>query len=208
MNNLKYERHIWDNEKIDHIAGVDEVGRGPLAGPVVACAVIFPSSFYCSDITDSKKISASKREELYSVITENAICYSIAQVKAPTIDRINIAKATELAMIRAINSLDVRPQYLLTDHVRLPLPFPQINLKKGDLLSHTIGAASILAKVYRDRMMKEFSEKYPGYGFEKNMGYGTRQHIQALSDIGVCSIHRRSFSPVRKSLTRELFTAV
>ena len=176
-----------------YIAGVDEVGRGPLAGPVVCASVIMDLSNIIEGITDSKKLSEKKREALYDKIIENAISYSIKEVSPEVIDEINILQATKKCMIDAVNGLAVKPEVLLVDAVKLDVDCKVEPIIKGDLLSYTIGAASILAKVYRDRLMKEYAKAYTGYGFERNMGYGTKEHIEKLKESGPCSIHRKTF---------------
>ena len=170
------------------------MGRGPLAGPVVAGAVILPKDCRILYINDSKKLSASKREELYDVIREQALAYGIGMVPQDVIDEINILNATYEAMRRAIGSLKQTPDLLLNDAVTIPgVDIPQVPIVKGDAKSISIGAASILAKVFRDRMMVEYDSIYPGYGFASNKGYGSKEHVEAIKRLGPCPIHRRSF---------------
>ena len=179
------------------IAGVDEVGRGPLAGPVVAAAVILPleAERLIEGIDDSKKLSPAARERLAGLIRERAVAYSIAQVDAKTIDEINILQATRLCMKKAIASLSVNADMVLTDgNMTLDISLPQKSIVHGDALSYSIGAASILAKVYRDALMDGYAREHPGYGFEKNKGYGTAAHIAAIRENGLCAIHRRTFT--------------
>ncbi|MBR2322769.1 MAG: ribonuclease HII [Clostridia bacterium] len=176
-----------------YIAGVDEVGRGPLAGPVVCASVIMDLSNIIEGIDDSKKVSEKKREMLYDKIIENAVSYSICEVSPEEIDRINILEATKKCMKNAVLGLKTQPNVVLVDAVKLDLPYKVEPIIKGDLKSYTIGAASILAKVYRDRLMKEYGEKFPGYGFERNAGYGTKEHIEKIKEIGPCQIHRKTF---------------
>jgi ribonuclease HII len=176
-----------------YIAGVDEVGRGPLAGPVVCASVIMDLSNIIEGIDDSKKVSEKKREMLYDKIIENAVSYSICEVSPEEIDRINILEATKKCMKNAVLGLKTQPSVVLVDAVKLDLPYKVEPIIKGDLKSYTIGAASILAKVYRDRLMKEYGEKFPGYGFERNAGYGTKEHIEKIKEIGPCQIHRKTF---------------
>ncbi len=177
-----------------YICGVDEAGRGPLAGPVVAGAVIFPKDVDILYVNDSKQLSAKKREELYDVIREKAVSYAVGIVDAARIDEINILQATYEAMREAVGGLFVEPDILLNDAVVIPgLPMKQVGITKGDARSVTIGAASIIAKVTRDRMMVEYDEKYPGYGFAKHKGYGTREHYDALRRLGASPIHRMTF---------------
>ena len=178
------------------VAGVDEVGRGPLAGPVVCAAVILPldeeKRILCID--DSKKLSAKRREELAERIRETARALSIAEVDERIIDEINILQATRLGMKRAIESLTLPPDFVLTDgNMTLDISVPQKSIVKGDALVYSIGAASIVAKVYRDALMRRYAEEFPEYGFEKNVGYGTKKHIEAIREVGACRIHRRTF---------------
>lgn len=178
------------------VAGVDEVGRGPLAGPVVCAAVIFPleEEVRIAGIDDSKKLSAKKRELLAEQIKRTARAYSICEVDARTIDEINILQATRLCMKRAVESLSVPADMVLTDgNMTLDISVPQRSIVKGDALVCSIGAASILAKVYRDALMREYAKEFPEYGFEKNAGYGTAVHIQAIRETGICRIHRKTF---------------
>lgn len=180
------------------IAGIDEVGRGPLAGPVVAAAVILPEDFVLLGVNDSKKLSAKKREELYETIQKEAISVGIGIVDHQTIDQVNIYQATKLAMIQAIKQLPIEPDYLLIDAMKLEVPIPQENLIKGDARSISIAAASIIAKVYRDQLMQDYGQNhYPGYGFESNAGYGTKEHLEGLKKMGICPIHRKTFAPIK-----------
>ena len=179
------------------IAGVDEVGRGPLAGPVVAAAVILPleEGALIEGIDDSKKLSAAKREQLAEIIKARALAYAIELVEADTIDDINILQATRLCMKRAVENLPLSPDMVLTDgNMTLDIAAPQKSVVHGDALSYSIGAASILAKVYRDALMDEYAKEFPQYAFEKNKGYGTAAHIAAIREYGLCAIHRRSFT--------------
>lgn len=178
------------------VAGADEVGRGPLAGPVVCAAVILPleEEKRIAGIDDSKKLSAKKREYLAERIQECAVAYRVCEVDCRTIDEINILQATRLCMKRAIEGLSVPPDFVLTDgNMTLDIAIPQRSIIKGDALVCSIGAASILAKVYRDALMAKYAEIYPEYGFERNAGYGTKQHIAAVKEVGICPIHRRTF---------------
>lgn len=178
------------------IAGVDEVGRGPLAGPVVACAVILPENFKLLGLTDSKKLSKTKREEFAKRIKEEAIAYSISMVHATEIDEINIYQSTKKAMCQALTLLDKQPDHVLVDAMTLPLEISQTSIIKGDQKSISIAASSVLAKVTRDQYMEELESQYPQYGFAKNAGYGTKEHLQALKTNGVTKEHRKSFQPV------------
>lgn len=190
---LAFERKYY-NKGISLIAGIDEVGRGPLAGPVVTAAVILPVNCKIQGVNDSKKLSPKKREELYQVIIKEAVAYSIGICDNNCIDEHNILQATLMAMKQAIDGLSVKPEQILADAVTIPnIAIPQEAIIKGDALSMSIGAASIVAKVTRDRMMLDFAKIYPDYDFENNMGYGTQKHISALKTIGPCPIHRQTF---------------
>jgi len=187
----QYEKEY---EHFGNVCGIDEVGRGPFAGPVVACAVILPKDCNILYINDSKKLSEKRREELYDIIIKEAVAYGIGIKDNRRIDEINILQATYEAMREAINNLSVKPDVLLNDAVTIPgVDIKQVPIIKGDAKSISIGAASIVAKVTRDRMMAEFDGKYPGYEFAKNKGYGTAAHIEGLKKYGPCEIHRRSF---------------
>lgn len=187
----KYEKEY---ESFGYICGIDEVGRGPLAGPVVAGAVILPKDCDILYINDSKKLSEKKREELYDIIMEKAVAVGIGYASHIRIDEINILQATYEAMREAISKLSVKPDILLNDAVTIPgVDIKQVPIIKGDAKSISIGAASIIAKVTRDRLMVEYDSKYPGYGFASNKGYGSAAHIAALKEIGPCDIHRNSF---------------
>ncbi len=188
----EYENQYWD--KYEFIAGIDEVGRGPLAGPVMTAAVILPKDCSILYINDSKKLSESKREELYEIIMDQAVAVGIGVNDSTRIDEINILQATYEAMRFAINDLSQAPDILLNDAVKIPdVDIKQVPIIKGDAKSISIGAASIIAKVTRDRFMVEMDKVYPEYGFAKNKGYGTQEHIEALKKYGPCPIHRRSF---------------
>lgn len=193
---LAYEKELYA-QGIDLIAGVDEVGRGPLAGPVVAAAVILPKACKIPGLNDSKKIPKSKHKEIYEAVLQNAIAIGIGVKDNQVIDQVNIYEATKLAMMEAIGQLDPQPQHLLIDAMRLDLPIAQTSIIKGDANSLSIAAASIVAKVTRDQMMEEFDREYPGYDFAQNAGYGTAKHLAGLDKLGVTSIHRRSFEPVK-----------
>ena len=182
---------------IELIAGVDEVGRGPLAGPVVAAAVILPKGSKIPGLNDSKKIPKSKHKEIYEAVLQEAIAIGIGVKDNQVIDQVNIYEATKLAMMEAIGQLDPQPQHLLIDAMKLDLSIPQTSIIKGDANSLSIAAASIVAKVTRDQMMEEFDKEYPGYDFAKNAGYGTANHLAGLDQLGVTPIHRRSFEPVK-----------
>lgn len=192
----KFERKLR-GQGYQHIAGIDEVGRGPLAGPVVAAAVILPENIYLPGLDDSKKLSEQRREELYTQITEQAIAYQVGIISAEEIDQINIYEATKKAMLACIAGLSTKPDFLLIDAMKLTTPYPYEAIIKGDAKSISIAAASIVAKVTRDRMMKQLHEQYPLYGFANNMGYGTKEHLAALHEVGITPYHRKSFAPIK-----------
>jgi ribonuclease HII len=197
---LKYETELWA-KGLQLVAGVDEAGAGPLAGPVVAGACILPQDFRPIGIDDSKKLDGKARDELEAQIKQGAVAWAVAQSEVEEIDRINIYRASLLAMHRAVEALPRRPDYLLVDARTVPdTSIPQRGIVHGDALSMSIAAASILAKTSRDRLMEQMSRKYPGYGFELHKGYGTPEHSEALKRLGACPIHRRSFAPVREAL--------
>ena len=190
-----YENELY-KQGIKLIAGIDEVGRGPLVGSVVTAAVILKEDFYDERIQDSKKLTPKKREMLYDVIYENAISIGIGISSEKVIDKINILNATKKAMLEAIDNLSVKPEYLLIDAVKLDTSIPSMSIIKGDAKSQSIAAASIIAKVTRDRMMLELDKKHPEYDFKHNMGYGTKKHIEALYKYGPLKEHRKTFEPV------------
>ena len=193
---LAYEKELY-TQGIQLIAGVDEVGRGPLAGPVVAAAVILPKACKIPGLNDSKKIPKSKHKEIYEAVLQNAVAIGIGIKDNQVIDQVNIYEATKLAMMEAIGQLEPQPQHLLIDAMKLDLPISQTSIIKGDANSLSIAAASIVAKVTRDQMMEEFDKEYPGYDFAKNAGYGTANHLAGLDQLGVTPIHRRSFEPIK-----------
>lgn len=193
-------REMWENEDrlyscgYEYIAGVDEAGRGPLAGAVYAAAVIFPKDIYIPEINDSKKLTEKKRDKLYDIIIEKAIAYSIFSVDEKKIDEINILNATFMAMNGAVDNLPQKPDYVLIDGNQIKgMKIPHETIVKGDAKSISIAAASILAKVSRDRAIVELAKQYPEYGFEKHKGYGTKAHREALLKYGPCEIHRKTF---------------
>ncbi|MCC8097282.1 MAG: ribonuclease HII [Eubacterium sp.] len=189
-----YENELFD-EGFRYVCGVDEVGRGPLAGPVVTAAVILKKGCFIPYINDSKKLSEKRREELYDIIMNEAVSVSIAMESHEVIDEINILQATLRAMNKAVSGLETKADYVLVDAVTIPgLVVPQKGIIKGDGKSISIAAASIIAKVTRDRLMVKEAENYPGYGFERNKGYGSAEHIRAIKERGLCTIHRRSFT--------------
>ena len=215
-NRLSHESELWQQGR-SLVAGVDEAGCGPLAGPVVAAAVVFPSAWReagldskLRGLNDSKQLTAGQREDYFSIIASHPeIRHAIAAVDVEMIDRINIRQAAWRAMNLALDRLEPRPQHVLVDGLKIKwLPYPQTALVQGDCRSYSIAAASVLAKVTRDRIMVEMDRLYPGYGFAEHKGYGTPQHYAAIQERGPCPIHRRSFSPFRPVTTAlELFPA-
>lgn len=179
------------------IAGIDEVGRGPLAGPVTVAAVILKPHWFAAGLNDSKKVTPVHREELSKKIHEEAVDISIYSLSPEEIDAVNIYEATMMAMYQAVKNLKVQPDAVIVDAMPLHFPFPTVSMIHGDARSASVAAASIVAKVYRDHLMDEYDREYPGYGFAKNKGYGTAEHIHALEELGVTPIHRRSFEPVK-----------
>lgn len=193
-----FENQLKD-EGYQYIVGIDEAGRGPLAGPVVAGAVILPENFYLAGLTDSKKLSAAKREQYYEYILENALAVGVGIIHSEEIDKINIYEAAKKAMLSAVNQLKVFPEYALIDAMKLDLPIPQMSLIKGDAKSISIAAASVIAKETRDRLMKEYAEIHPQYGFDKHMGYGTSSHLAAIEKYGPLDWHRMTFAPLKNN---------
>ncbi len=194
---LKYEKELY-KKGIRFICGVDEVGRGPLVGPVVAAAVILPINYHLEGLNDSKKLSEKKREELYPKIIKDAISYGVGMIDAKTIDEINIYEATKLAMYEAINSLKIKPEHVLIDAMPLNLDVPNTSIIHGDATSASIAAASIVAKVTRDHMMDDLDSLYPMYGFKKHKGYPTKFHLEMLEKYGPLDNYRFSYGPVKK----------
>ena len=213
-NRLAYERELWA-EGLRRVAGVDEAGCGPLAGPVVAAAVVLPCAWRVSGLivplrglNDSKQLTEAQRENYFALIQAHPdIQYAVAEFGVETIDRINIRQAAWRAMNQALDQLKPRPDHVLVDGLRIKwLAYPQTALAQGDAKSYSIAAASVLAKVTRDRRMREYDRLYPGYGFAAHKGYGTPQHLAAIRQLGPCPIHRRSFAPFRPVATElELF---
>lgn len=195
LQKLKEDEQALYNDKIQYICGIDEAGRGPLAGPVVVGAVILPKDSLIEGINDSKKISEKKREKIYEEIIKNAISYSVGIVDQKEIDELNILNATKLALKKAIQGLDVKPDLIMVDALTNidTCGIPYKSIIKGDAKEYSIAAASIIAKVTRDRMMLEWDKVYPEYGFAKHKGYGTAAHIQVIKEKGPCMLHRRSF---------------
>ena len=195
LNLLKEEENKLYEKGIEYICGIDEAGRGPLAGPVVVGAVIMPKDSFIEGVNDSKKISEKKREKIYDQILDEAIAYSIGVIDRDTIDEINILNATKLGVKKAVSTLKQRPEVIMVDALTGidTDGIPYISVVKGDAKNYSIAAASIIAKVTRDRMMKEWDEVYPDYGFAKHKGYGTAEHIRIIKEKGPCLIHRKSF---------------
>ena len=189
---MQYERQLQE-QGYKYICGVDEVGRGPLAGPVTCTAVIMPLDDLIQGVNDSKKVSKGKRTKLYDIIVEKAIAVNTVSYDNKKIDEMNILEATKACMRDAIMGLSVAPDIVLVDALKLDIPYKTMGIIKGDALSYSIASASIVAKVTRDKYMAEMAEKYPEYGFEKNSGYGTAQHIAALKEVGATPIHCRTF---------------
>ena len=193
---LRYEKELY---KADYqaIAGIDEVGRGPLAGPVVAAAVILPPECKIKGLNDSKKIPKKKHQEIYQAVLDKALAVGVGLMNNEIIDQVNIYEATKLAMKEALSKLSLKPDYLLIDAMKLDVDIPQESIIKGDANSLSIAAASIVAKVTRDKLMADYDKKFPGYDFAKNAGYGTRSHLQGLERSGVTPIHRKTFEPIK-----------
>ena len=186
------------------IAGIDEVGRGPLAGPVVAAAVILPPNCRIKGLNDSKKIPKKKHQEIYETVCQKALAIGIGIVSPQVIDEINIYQASKLAMMEAVGKLGLTPDYLLIDAMTLDLPQEQEAIIKGDARSLSIAAASIVAKVVRDQLMADYDRNYPGYDFAQNAGYGTKSHLEGLEKYGITPIHRRTFEPIKSMLTKQM----
>ena len=193
---LRYEKELY-KAGYQAIAGIDEVGRGPLAGPVVAAAVILPLGCKIKGLNDSKKIPKKKHQEIYQVVMDKALAVGIGLMDSEIIDQVNIYEATKLAMKEALSKLSLKPDYLLIDAMKLDVDIPQESIIKGDANSLSIAAASIVAKVTRDKLMADYDKKFPGYDFAKNAGYGTRSHLQGLERSGVTPIHRKTFEPIK-----------
>ncbi len=199
----QYEKELWKNG-INLIAGMDEVGRGPLIGPVVTACVILPKDFVLAGLTDSKKLSEKKREEFYDYIMEHAISVGIGMMDEKVIDEVNIYEATKLAMYQAVEKSKVKPEHVLIDAMKLDkLEMPSTSIIKGDAKSISIAAASVIAKVTRDRMMIELDKKYPMYGFKSHKGYPTKKHIEAIKEYGLIDGYRKTFKPISE-MVKEL----
>ncbi len=193
---LKYEKELYE-KGIKLIAGTDEVGRGPLVGPVVAAAVILPKNYELKGLTDSKKLSAKKREEFYNIIMKDAISVGIGAVSAKVIDEINILEASRKAMQEALDNLSVLPEYILSDAMKLERSVPVLPIIHGDALSLSIAAASVIAKVTRDNMMDEYDKLHPEYEFSKHKGYPTKKHLELIKKYGILEEYRKTYKPVR-----------
>ncbi|MBQ2639382.1 MAG: ribonuclease HII [Bacilli bacterium] len=202
IDNYKYERDLISSG-IKLIAGVDEVGRGPLVGPVVTACVILPEKFDLDGLTDSKKLSEKKRNYFYEEIKKQAISIGIGIIDEKTIDKVNIYEATKLAMKQAIKNCDIKPEHILIDAMPLDIDIPTTSIIKGDLKSITIAAASVIAKVTRDNMLYELDKKYPMYDFKNNKGYPTKKHLDAIEKYGIIPEHRKSYGPVKKIIDRK-----
>ncbi|HEL1586726.1 TPA: ribonuclease HII [Streptococcus suis] len=197
---LSYEKALYENG-VEWIAGIDEVGRGPLAGPVVAAAVILPKGYKIRYLNDSKKIPKSKHEAIYQEVMERAVAVGVGVKDAAVIDQVNIYEATKLAMLEALGKLSQEPEHLLIDAMKLDTKIPQTSIIKGDANSLSIAAASIVAKVTRDKMMADYDKEFSGYGFAKNAGYGTAEHLEGLNQLGITPIHRKTFEPIKSMVT-------
>ena len=202
QDNLKYEKELY-KKGYNFICGVDEVGRGPLVGPVVAAAVILPKNYKLEGLTDSKKLSEKKREKFYDIIMNDAISVGVGEVSPKEIDKINIYEASRKAMEIAISKLDPKPDYVLSDAMKLDVGIENLPIIKGDLLSISISAASVIAKVTRDRMMVELDKKHPEYEFSKHKGYPTKRHLELIKKYGVLENYRFTYKPVRDLIEKE-----
>ena len=196
LDNLKYEKELY-KDGIELIAGIDEVGRGPLIGPVVAAAVILPKNYKLDGLTDSKKLTEKKRDMYYEIIKRDAIAIGIGIKDENVIDEVNIYEATKLAMKEAIDKLSVKPQHILIDAMPLELDIPTTSIIKGDMKSESIAAASVIAKVTRDSMMYELDKEYPEYGFGSHKGYPTKKHVEAIEKYGLIEGYRKTYAPIK-----------
>ncbi|MCR5461487.1 MAG: ribonuclease HII [bacterium] len=200
---LAYEKELY-SEGYEFIAGTDEAGRGPLAGPVVAAAVILPKNTIITGVNDSKQLTEKKRNVLFDIINEKALAVGVAFIDNKKIDEINILEASRLAMMEAIKKLKIKAQYVLSDAMPMNIDVPVKPIIKGDALSESIAAASIIAKVTRDRYMDEMDKIYPEYGFKKHKGYPTKAHIEAIKKYGITDIHRKTFKPIKTMLIEQI----
>lgn len=198
----EYERDLI-KKGVKYIAGVDEVGRGPLVGPVVTSAVILPLNYKLEGLTDSKKLTEKKREKFYDIIMHDAISVSIGIKDNNIIDEVNIYEATKLAMVDAIENLSIKPEHVLIDAMPLDIDIPHTSIIKGDAKSLSIAAASVIAKVTRDRMMYELDREYPMYNYKKNKGYPTKEHIDAINKYGITKYYRKSYGPVKEVIEKK-----
>ena len=202
----KYEKELW-NKNLNYIAGIDEVGRGPLIGPVVTACVILPKDFYLEGLTDSKKLTEKKRDVYYDYIMEHALAVSVGMMDEKVIDEVNIYEATKLAMYQAIEKCPIKPEHVLIDAMKLEnLEMPSTSIIKGDAKSVSIAAASVIAKVTRDRMMIELDKKYPEYGFKSHKGYPTKKHVEAILKYGLIDGYRKTFKPVSEIVKKNIAT--
>ena len=197
MNLHEYENELY-KKGINLIGGIDEVGRGPLIGPVVASCVILPVNYHLEGLTDSKKLSEKKREKFYDILMKDAISIGIGIISEKEIDELNIYQATKKAMALAVDNMKIKPKHILVDAMPLELDIPTTSIIKGDAKSITIAAASVIAKVTRDRMLEELDKKYPMYDLKHNKGYPTKKHLEALKEYGITKYHRLSYGPVKK----------
>lgn len=197
MNLYEYENELY-KKGINLIGGIDEVGRGPLIGPVVAACVILPKNYKLEGLTDSKKLSEKKRDKFYNILMKDAVSIGIGIVDEKEIDELNIYQATKKAMAQAVDNMKIKPEHILVDAMPLELDIPTTSIIKGDAKSITIAAASVIAKVTRDRMMYELDEKYPMYDLKHNKGYPTKKHLEALKKYGITKYHRLSYGPVKE----------
>lgn len=200
--------YIYEKELISKgiklIGGIDEVGRGPLVGPVVAACVILPLNYKLEGLTDSKKLTEKKREKFYDILVKDAISIGVGIIDEKKIDEVNIYEATKLAMAEAFNKMKIKPEHVLIDAMPLDLPVPTTSIIKGDAKSLTIAAASVIAKVTRDHMMDELHEKYPYYNFKKNKGYPTKEHVEAINKYGIIKEHRKTYGPVKDYIEKNI----
>lgn len=205
--NIEYDMYEYENklkkEGYKYIAGTDEVGRGPMAGPLVVAAVILPDDFIIEGLNDSKKLTPKRKEELSKIIKEKAIDYEITYIDVDEVDKLNVYEASRQGMIRSIRNMHHKVDYVLTDAMPIDFEYPVTSIIKGDMKSASIAAASIIAKVDRDHFMEELDKEYPMYGFKNHKGYVTKKHLEAIDKYGVCKYHRRSFAPVQKILLRD-----
>ena len=199
----KYEKELY-KKGITLIGGIDEVGRGPLIGPVVAACVILPKNFKLEGLTDSKKLSEKKRIEFDKIIREEAISIGIGEIDEKTIDKVNIYEATKLAMKKAVENMQTKPEHLLIDAMHLDIGIESTSIIKGDSKSISIAAASVIAKVYRDNLLIKMDEEYPMYDLKNNKGYPTKKHLEAINKYGICKHHRLSYGPVAKIKDRKI----